>query len=201
MRDSDVRRELHHLDGGDHAQDTLVIDELAVCQGAQRVDVAVINGELVGYEIKSERDTLERLPAQRDAYAQVFDRLYLVASEVHLETVKSRGMLGEWWGLLRADADKAGTVTLHPEQPARLNPDVDALALAQLLWREEVLAALEERGLATGALRRGSRRLMWRALTDQCELQEIAALVRRAIKARPNWRGRPVGRAQCGETS
>lgn len=196
MRDLDVRRELHReLASHHHPNDTLIVDELGVCQGIQRVDVAVINGELVGYEIKAARDTLERLPRQRDAYGKVFNRVYLVAAETHLQAVEKGALLPGWWGLLLADPTAEGNLALRGIRPAQTNPHVDALALTQLLWREEALAILEERDLASPALRRGSRRHMWQRIADCLNGAEIARLVRETLKSRPNWRGRHAGRA------
>ena len=61
MRDVDVRRAVHnkilrHHHGQD---DTLVLDELGLLGGDTRVDIAVVNGKIHGYELKSDRDTLE----------------------------------------------------------------------------------------------------------------------------------------------
>ncbi|WP_052770006.1 sce7726 family protein [Paenibacillus sp. IHB B 3415] len=53
---------------------TIVVDELDVCFGSARVDVAVINGRLHGFEIKSESDNLDRLPSQIEFYSRVFER-------------------------------------------------------------------------------------------------------------------------------
>jgi hypothetical protein len=39
----------------------LVLDELGIDHGRQRADIAVINGRMTGYEIKSDRDTLAPL--------------------------------------------------------------------------------------------------------------------------------------------
>jgi hypothetical protein len=58
--------------------DTVLIDELGLCQGSARVDLAVVNGQFHGYEIKSERDSLRRLGAQADLYSRVFDRVTLI---------------------------------------------------------------------------------------------------------------------------
>ena len=41
---------------------TVFLEELGLCQGDARVDYAVINGAMNGYEIKSDRDKLVRLP-------------------------------------------------------------------------------------------------------------------------------------------
>ena len=53
----------------------LIVEEFGLCQGAARVDVAVVNGSLNGYEIKSESDTLNRLHRQQDIYNRIFDSL------------------------------------------------------------------------------------------------------------------------------
>lgn len=66
MRDRDVRQALHRKVLKEHHgdADTLVLDELGLRHGTCRVDIAVVNGYLHGYEIKSDSDTLERLPAR-----------------------------------------------------------------------------------------------------------------------------------------
>jgi len=63
MNDAGIRRNLHckklrrhHVD-----PDTLVVDELGLKHGKCRADIAVINGHLMGYEIKSDDDSLRRL--------------------------------------------------------------------------------------------------------------------------------------------
>src|SRR4051812_15627734 len=85
MRDSDVRKALKERLHTQHVDDphTVILEEMGVWSGSVRIDVAVINGELNGYELKSDRDTLERLPLQADIYSRVFDRLELVVGQRH----------------------------------------------------------------------------------------------------------------------
>src|SRR5439155_10222560 len=87
LRDRDVRQALHRKVLRDHHGDanTLVLDELGLRHGACRVDIAVVNGYLHGYEIKSDSDTLDRLPAQVAVYNLVLDRATLVVGERHLQ--------------------------------------------------------------------------------------------------------------------
>jgi hypothetical protein len=61
-------RESHEIGAGSFGLD----------HGQVFVDVAVINGEIHGYELKSERDTLERLPRQVEVYSAVLGRATLV---------------------------------------------------------------------------------------------------------------------------
>ncbi len=64
MRDRDVRQALRRKVLRDHIGDssTLVLDELGLRHGTCRVDIAVVNSLLHGYEIKSDADNLARLP-------------------------------------------------------------------------------------------------------------------------------------------
>jgi len=57
--------------------------------GDARIDLAVVNGKLHGYEIKSDADTLKRLPAQAEVYSAVFDLVTIVVGEHHLDTVRA----------------------------------------------------------------------------------------------------------------
>jgi hypothetical protein len=64
--------------------DTVIFEELGVQHGLSRIDLAVVNGELHGFEFKSDKDTLARLPEQAESYGRVFDRVTLVVGESHL---------------------------------------------------------------------------------------------------------------------
>lgn len=198
MRDADVRAALHASLAQEHAKctDTRIINELAVCTGIAVVDVAVVNGSLHGFEIKSERDTLARLPGQLEAYTQVFDTLTIVAGQNHL--VGLLKVIPEWCGLSTAARGADGQVELRQVRVAGRNPSVAPSALVQLLWREEVLSLLEELGRADG-IRSKSKSHLWERLAASLPIDQLSARVRATLKARANWRS---DRAQMpdGET-
>lgn len=82
--DADVRRALRRQLAQDHHPPaTRIIEELGLDEGSVRIDVAVVNGRLLGYEIKSDRDTLDRLREQACVYCSVFDEVVLVAGKRH----------------------------------------------------------------------------------------------------------------------
>lgn len=87
MKDQDVRFAVHHklLKESHLDPDCLVVDEFSISLGASRADIAVINGVIHGYELKSEYDSLERLPLQIKHYSSVMDKVTLVVAEKHLE--------------------------------------------------------------------------------------------------------------------
>lgn len=186
MHDSDVRSALHVLLNQQHEVEidsTRFVDELDLC-GQVRVDVAVINGHLAGYELKSERDTLRRLPTQVAVYSRVLDRATLVVAERHLH--HAQPLLPEWWGVMVASSTPTGVVLEDHTAPAE-NPGISADDVVQLLWREEVLAELELRGLDAG-VRSKSRAVMWERLARGVSLAELRMIVRERLKHRERWR-------------
>ena len=63
-----------------------MLHELGILNGATRIDIAVITGQIEGYELKSERDTIQRRPAQRDLHNKVMDRIRLAATGIISKT-------------------------------------------------------------------------------------------------------------------
>lgn len=187
MRDSDIRSALVTLlwehRGGE--SDTLIRHELGLCAGERRVDVAVINGELAGYEIKSDVDTLVRLTGQAEVYRRVLDRTTIVTTSRYVD--KATEMLPREWGVMLAEA-AGGRVALKLLRPATLNTDHDAMSVAQLLWRAEALDELRKRGRHHG-LSNKSRWLVWERLIECVPISELQGTVRTRLKERQDWPG------------
>lgn len=151
------------------------------------MDVAVVNGSFGGYEIKSDRDTLGRLPVQVEQYSAVLDYAVLVVGRRHVE--KAVRMVPVWWGVMVAEpgSTESAPAVLTQFRPAEQNPSVDPQRLVQLLWRDETLAELEERGLAQSC-RSKPRQALWERLAASLPPDELRAVVRERLKSRPGWR-------------
>lgn len=165
--------------------ETRIVEEMCILGGKVRVDVCAINGFLHGYEIKSGSDNLERLPRQQDYYNKVFDKINIVADEKHVE--KAVKIVPKHWGLISASKRFDGGCFLEEIWPARQNLEIDASALVQLLWRDEVLSILKVNGLARG-LSQKSRRYLWKVMCRELDLLTIKASVRNCLKYRLDWR-------------
>jgi hypothetical protein len=133
-----------------HAKDEKVriIEELGIQHGIARVDIAVLNGLLHGYEIKSDQDTLQRLPEQMDAFNSVFDKMTLVVGKTHL--YEATNIVPDWWGITVAKIDPNSLVRFSMIREGELNKQQDSISVARLLWREEAVGILEEKGEAKG---------------------------------------------------
>jgi len=179
-RDRDVRYLLkRHLADTLVGEDTVVLDELGLCQGDVRVDVAAVNGELSGFEIKSPADSLARWPRQRRIYSKVVDRAWLVAAEKTLEAAAAPG----WWGLIRI-IETPHQLGLRVVREGVRNPKPDPYSIARLLWRDEAIDALAAFGLDRG-VRTKRRTLIWQRLAELLPIDDLRRAVRAALKVRP----------------
>jgi len=187
MNDAQIRSSLHRKKlQRQHADpDTLVVDELGLRHGACRADVAVISGHLIGYEIKSDEDSLTRLAGQIDAYGAVFDMATAVVAERHL--VGALGMLPEWWGVIAASEGARGTVHFGSVRRGGRNPSSDDFAVAQLLWKAEVERELTKHGFS-GPTFRQKKSILYGLLVDVLGPRELRRVVRESMKSRTEWR-------------
>ena len=179
-RDSDIRRVLL-ADLGQKYSDPehdLIVQEFG-CNSA-RADVAVINGALHAFEIKSDSDSLERLPGQIEAYRGVFEYVTLVCGRRLLD--KARTTVPYWWGLQKA-AYKSGQVVLRSIRAPKPNPSQDALALAGMLWKGEALACLRKYAHRVVTSRNTADEVS-RAVAECIPVDLLTDEVRQAIKAR-----------------
>lgn len=182
LSDADIRPALRSWLTAKHAceADTVYLEELGICQGQARLDVAVVNGKLHGYEIKSDRDSLRRLINQAIIYNRVVDRATLVAGERHLS--KALGLLPDWWGVLCVES-KSCNSRFKTVRRGRQNPGRDPRSIVELLWFDDAIALLEQRDAARG-VRCKSRRVVWDRVCENFDVDEIAAAVRTHLKAR-----------------
>ena len=160
--------------------DTVVLEELGLCRGQVRVDLAVVNGILHGYEIKSDRDSLRRLAGQVGLYGKVLDRATLVVGRSHLD--EAMDLVPEWWEVLLIRPTPKG-VQFKTVRRGRKNSGRDPRALVELLWLDHAIALLDQRDAARG-VRSKPRRVVWDRVCECFDVDEIAAAVRSHLKAR-----------------
>lgn len=179
---SALRRDLQIL----HAKDDRVriIEELGIQHGVARVDIAVVNGILHGYEIKSDRDNLDRLPEQIEEFSAVFDKITIVVGKRHLYKVIN--MVPDWWGIVVAKAND-NSVVFNIIRDEDFNNNQKKISIARLLWKEEALRILEQNGEARGFYSK-PRRIIYEKLVTILDLKTLSDKVREAIFIRSNWR-------------
>lgn len=185
MKDSDIRKVILSDLGRkfENDPDTMIVEELGLCQGEARVDIAVVNGSIHGFEIKSNQDTLKRLAGQAAIYSRVLDSITLIVGSEHLD--KALKIIPKWWGVLEAKKNKRN-INLHDIRAYQKNPMLDPEAIIQLIWRDEALEVLRKRGLHKGYISK-PKWVLWEQIIEKLSLNELRKEVRDTLKSRGNW--------------
>ncbi len=132
-RDPDIRvpliawlRELHPDDGS-----TGFVEELKMPRPSARIDLAVVNGEIAGFEIKSDADTLTRLGVQVPAFSQFFDKVSVVTTRKHVDAARKK--IPYWWGIIICESNG-----FHIARTAKQNRNIDVSSLLYALSKAEI---------------------------------------------------------------
>lgn len=184
--DADIRGVLLERLREQHSKETGVafLEELGLCRGQVRVDVAIVNGSIHGYEIKSDRDSLRRLAGQAAVYGMVLDRATLVVGTKHVAAAVAA--VPTWWEV-QVVAAHGSDLRVRRLRRGRQNPARSARALVELLWLEDAQVLLAARGGLRG-YRGRPRREIWDRICALYALDEIANAVRDQLKARATQR-------------
>ncbi len=185
--EGEIRSALHRKKFRRHhiCNETLVIDELGLAHAKARIDIAVINGCVHGYEIKSAVDTLYRLPGQISLYQDCLEKLTIVCAENHLDGV--RKLAPYWCGIILANKGPRGAIHFDIVQNSRRNPQVQTASLAQLLWRDEARQILSRFDIEPSILRK-PRKTLYQELASRMTEREITKYIKSFMCSRQRWR-------------
>ena len=176
MFDRDIRPTLLRVIRTDHPS-AAVFEEFPVCRKG-RADLVAVNASLWGYEIKSARDTLNRLPLQVELYDCIFDFCVIVAAECHLRFAER--IIPQHWGIFSVSGSTALCEVIETRKPQQ-NPNRQVEQIIRLLWKNEALKTLRTHGVPVP--RNAPVRLVWEILS-QLPLHELEESVRSALKSR-----------------
>ncbi|TVT60166.1 MAG: sce7726 family protein [Sedimenticola thiotaurini] len=84
-------------------QSKLVIaNEMVFADGSRRADLVLITNAIQAFEIKSEKDNLDKLPEQLADYEKYFQSVYVVCHRKHLQNIRK---INKKFGILLATND------------------------------------------------------------------------------------------------
>lgn len=141
-----------------------------------RADLALANGRLAAFEIKSGYDSLKRWDTQMSGYLNVFDEVWLCCHGKHLS--KAFEMTSKNIGILIID--DLGSIAIV--RAARKNQLVNIYDLSGLLWREEINEFCSLSGIVIKS--RMTKREIRDLLSEQADLISLKKFVLTKIKQR-----------------
>lgn len=176
--------------------DARIVHELNVDHGKCRVDIAAIQDERLTFvEIKSKKDTLDRLPEQVKVFSRACHAMIVVLDEKffgerYAERLKAAGRFSVWSG--------DGVIWKWP-RPCSLNEPVKAWRGLEYDWQP---AFFQARGAVEPHAMRLLELLWAEELRDECERHRIPCNSRSArwpmIQAMVlSMNGREIRRSVC----
>lgn len=124
--------------------DSVIISELVVANWSRRADLAIANGKLYAYEIKSSADTLKRLPGQVDLFSSCFDKVTVVAATKFVPRILEDYPAEV--GVLEV-IEKKGVVTFKQARAGRLSNNRNSSTLAGFLTKLDICRLLRSEGI------------------------------------------------------
>ncbi len=187
MNDFEIRTNIHNKILYRHHKNakTLVVDEFGLNNGDCRADIAVINGHLCGFEIKSNKDNLNRLERQVSFYDAVFDYSTIIVEENHYKKINE--YVPDWWGILLCEKGKRGAVNFNTVRKSQKNLTSNPDFIVKLLWRDEIIGILQKKGVSEKVLKQPKYKL-YDLVVSVSSKEELNKFVRMSLKERKNWR-------------
>ena len=188
MTDSDLRKAVRQkiIRKGVLDPETLVVEELGVNHGRNRIDIAVVSDKLHGYELKSDSDNLLRLPSQAKAFSAIMDKVTLVVGSAHAQPAIA--IVPQWWGVKVAYQGVRGGIRISTERRAINNPSIDPFELLKLVWKDEAILLLSQKIKVDWRTKSLRKKELYQLIVENFTTEEVRGSVREILTSRIDWR-------------
>jgi hypothetical protein len=170
------------------SENARVVEEMTICGGKARADIALITNRLIGIEIKGPLDNLDRLPNQVNHYSRCFDQAFLVANETLIP--RALRIVPKWWGLIVRVLDHGCNVYAVARRPG-CNTAVELESVLALLWRQEI-EFLFAHLLGVHAPAKLSKKMLRTELIESTNSRKLKRAGLELLHRRAEWHLRPA---------
>lgn len=164
------------IDKQEVCDDDVLVSEMVVDRWARRADLVLANGKLSAFEVKSDFDSLVRLPGQIESYRHVFQKVVVVVACRFAK--RAAAMLPEGVGLWVAEGPEPDSIRIL--RPGRAEPMTIEAAL--MLLKASELRALLVSNRIDGVSRAPRREL--ETLATNLSRSDLATAALNAVKRR-----------------
>lgn len=163
--------------------DSIVVEELSLPSTGSRIDIAVVNGHLHGYEIKSACDTLKRLNNQIEGYSKVFDYLSIITEDKYINKILN--LAPNWIGVSCSSMED-DKISISTIRKGERNNSKEGFYVAKLLRKEEIQLIMNDHNIT---YKKSSR--VWtlcEILAQELNIEDLSYAVRIKLKQRADWK-------------
>lgn len=184
MNDAIIRNSLlGFLKENKQDKNSILVSEMGLDGGSAIIDIALINGAMCGYEIKSDVDTLDRLRSQIPIYEKYFQYLTIVTTDKHLKNV--REYLPNWVGIMLAEEHASGTSNINSVRKPRFNKNMSKDELTKLIWKNEAQSLLYTKGVK--GISNVPRRILWERIAETTTEDQLIQEIKKFMNSRSSW--------------
>lgn len=185
LTDNDIRLKLiEKIEKENSSKVYRILEELVICDGLSRVDIAVANGKLIGYEIKSDHDTLERLQNQIQYYDKTFDKITIVVGKKFEDVIIDH--VPNHWGIEVAYKNKFGNISIKKLRTSKINKNISKDNLLDLLWNAEIKNLLKENKIS--GYSKEKRAGLKEMAVSNLPIKDVKHFTIKTLKTRTGWR-------------
>lgn len=183
LGDKEIRTILHqYIRENFDMRKYILDDEFRLSDGFVVADVALIGTDLIGFEIKSDKDVLDRLSVQSMVYSNAFSECFLVTTPKYAE--RASLLVPDWWGILIVE-ERDNTLFMSEYRRGEENLDVTPLAVLQLLKKKEAGDLLR---LVNSPISNKKKAEIYLELMEKLQPDELIYLS--CLKVRARYHGR-----------
>lgn len=135
LNDLDIRPRLIEFLNSKAVKPRRILEELHVHRGNAIADVVTVHSEAHCYEIKGDKDKIERLAIQGEYFNKVFRKISLVTTERKLQEAIKKSP--SFWGVIVAYSFQ-GEVKFKYVRKTTTNPYFDKKLALATLWKSEL---------------------------------------------------------------
>lgn len=158
--------------------DAILMSEMVIANWSRRADLAIANGRLCAFEIKSDGDSLKRLPGQVDSFSAHFDKVTVVAVSKFVPSILKD--YPTHVGVLEIYTS-GGSIKFRQARAGRLVENRDFFRLSTFLTKSEIVKLLRRNGYKLSL--EASRRQLIESVS-KLPLKQVKAFVLECVKAR-----------------
>lgn len=152
--------------------------------GVNKADLVMLNGTSTAYEIKSERDKLDRLGAQISSYSEVFSSVTVLCAEKHLEAVLD--IAPNYVGVsVLTDRFQISNIRNNVEDPQRTRSS----SILDAVTRKEAVMILERIGLSVPDVPNTRMHAALKAIFEHLPSEQVHNEMVRVLKITRNLAG------------
>lgn len=136
LNDAVIRKALVNFLKDRKPSPKLIAEEINIHNGNAIADIVAIYSDSHCFEIKSDRDNINRVLRQAKYYDLTFSKITLVTTEKN--KLKAQEILPEYWGILIA-SNEVGEIKLSYLRKAKTNPKWCSEKALLSLWKSELI--------------------------------------------------------------